>query len=201
MMLNKMKIIGITGGVGAGKSTVLSYLEEKLGAFVIQADRAGHKVMEPGERCYDSVIQLFGKDVIKEDKTIDRKRISDVVFSEKELLEKLNHIIHPAVREYIMEQLERERIRGRELCVVEAALLLEEHYEDFCDQVWYIHADQEIRIERLMRNRGYTRQKAENIIKNQASEDFFRKHADYVIENNEDLEKTYQEIMEGIEQI
>lgn len=201
MMQNKMKIIGITGGVGAGKSTVLSYLEEKLGAFVVQADLAGHKVMEPGERCYAPVIELFGKDVIKEDKTIDRKRISDVVFSKKELLEKLNRIIHPAVKEYIMEQLERERLQGRELCVVEAALLLEEHYEEFCDQVWYIHADQEIRIERLMQSRGYTRQKAENIISNQASEEFFRTHADYVIENNEDLEKTYQEIMEGIEQI
>lgn len=201
MMQNKMKIIGITGGVGAGKSTVLSYLEEKFGAFVIQADLAGHKVMEPGERCYMPVIELFGKDVIKEDKTIDRKRISDVVFSKKELLEKLNQIIHPAVRKYILEQLEKERLHGRKLCVVEAALLLEEHYEEFCDQVWYIHADQEVRIERLMKSRGYTRQKAENIINNQASEEFFRMHADYVIENNKDLEKTYQEIMEGIEQI
>lgn len=200
-MQNKMKIIGITGGVGAGKSTVLAYLEEKLGAFVIQADLAGHKVMEPGERCYAPVIELFGKDVIKEDKTIDRKRISDVVFSKRDLLEKLNQIIHPAVREYILEQLERERLHGRELCVVEAALLLEEHYEKFCDQVWYIHADQEVRIERLMKNRGYTRQKAENIINNQAGEEFFRQHADYVIENNADLKKTYQEIMEGIEQI
>lgn len=201
MMQNKMKTIGITGGVGAGKSTVLSYLEEKFGAFVIQADLIGHKVMEPGERCYIPVTQLFGKDVIKEDKTIDRKRISDVVFSKKELLEKLNQIIHPAVRAYILEQLEEERLHGRKLCVVEAALLLEEHYEEFCDQVWYIHADQEVRIERLMKTRGYTRQKAENIIKNQATEAFFRMHADYVIENNKDLEKTYQEIMEGIEQI
>ena len=75
-----MKIIGITGGVGAGKSTVLNYLEKHLSACVIQADQVGHQVMEPGGRCYDQVISLFGKKIIKSDKTIDRKAVSDVVF-------------------------------------------------------------------------------------------------------------------------
>ena len=75
-----MKTIGITGGVGAGKSTVLAYLEKKYNAFVIQADEVGHIVMAPGQECYQPVIDLFGKDVIKNDKTIDRKRVSDVVF-------------------------------------------------------------------------------------------------------------------------
>lgn len=201
MMQNKMKIIGITGGVGAGKSTVLNYLKEKYDAFVIQADLVGHKVMEPGERCYESVTELFGKEIIKENKTIDRKRVADVVFSKRELLEKLNQIIHPAVREYILEKLKQERLTGRKLCVVEAALLLEEQYQNFCDEVWYIHTDQEIRIRRLMESRGYTREKAENIIKNQATEEFFRLHADYVVENNGNLERTYQQITEGIERI
>ena len=77
-----MKTIGITGGVGAGKSTVLAYLEEKYNAFVIQADEVGHIVMAPGQECYQPVIDLFGNDVIKNDKTIDRKRVSDVVFEQ-----------------------------------------------------------------------------------------------------------------------
>ena len=119
-----MKIIGITGGVGAGKSTVLAYLEQKYGAFVIQADEVGHIVMEPGQECYRPVIQLFGEEVIKSDKTIDRKLVSDVVFGQPEFLTRLNEIIHPAVKRYILKKLEEQREKGCKLCVVEAALFL-----------------------------------------------------------------------------
>ena len=196
-----MKTIGITGGVGAGKSTVLSYLEEKYHAFVLQADLVGHKVMEPGERCYEPVVALFGKNVLKEDKTIDRRMVSDVVFSHEELLQELEHIIHPAVKEYILEQLSEKEKKGQSLCVVEAALLLEENYQAFCDQVWYIHTDKEIRMERLAMSRGYTREKAQSIIDSQASEEYFRSHADYIIENNGDLKRTYKQIIEGIERL
>ncbi|MDO4273192.1 MAG: dephospho-CoA kinase [Eubacteriales bacterium] len=193
-----MKIIGITGGVGAGKSTVLDHMEKQWGAFVIQADKVGHLVMEPGEECYIPMIELLGKDIIKEDKTIDRRRVSDVVFSQAELLEKLNAVIHPAVKRCIKKQLEDQRRLGRKLCVVEAALLLEDNYQDFCDEIWYIHTDKEVRISRLMDSRGYTRQKAEDIIASQAPEEFFRAHADYVVENNGDLASTCQQIQEGI---
>ena len=92
-----MRVIGVTGGVGAGKSTVLGIMEEDFQAYVIQADQLGHILMEPGEECYDAVIALFGKEIIKKDKTIDRRRISDVVFTDKDMLLKLNGIIHPAV--------------------------------------------------------------------------------------------------------
>ncbi|MBQ7372783.1 MAG: dephospho-CoA kinase, partial [Blautia sp.] len=155
-----MKIIGVTGGVGAGKSTVLSYLEARYGARVIQADLAGHLVMEPGGLCYQQVLDLFGNNVKKEDDTIDRKKISDIVFSQKEMLQELNAIIHPAVRAYILQELQAERAAGRSLSVVEAALFLEAHYEEFCDEVWYIHTDEPIRIRRLMESRGYTEEKA-----------------------------------------
>lgn len=92
-----MRVIGVTGGVGAGKSTVLGILEEDFQAYVIQADQLGHILMEPGEECYDAVIALFGKEIIKKDKTIDRRRISDVVFTDKDMLLKLNGIIHPDI--------------------------------------------------------------------------------------------------------
>lgn len=193
-----MRTIGITGGVGAGKSTVLAFLEKECGAFVIQADKVGHLVMEPGEECYEPVIRLFGKEIIKNDKTIDRKMVSDVVFVQPEKLEKLNAIIHPAVKRYIRRSLEEQRERRRELCIVEAALLLEDNYQDFCDEVWYVHTDREIRITRLMESRGYTREKAENIIASQASEEFFRAHADYVIENNGNLGETFDCILKGV---
>ena len=193
-----MKTIGITGGVGAGKSTVLAYLEEKYNAFVIQADEVGHIVMAPGQECYQPVIDLFGKDVIKNDKTIDRKRVSDVVCEQPDFLSCLNGIIHPAVKRYILKSLEKQKEEGRKLCVVEAALFLEEHYQEFCDEVWYIHTDEEIRIQRLMKNRGYTREKSLGIIGNQAREDYFRAHTDFVVENNGNVEKTWKQIDEGV---
>lgn len=193
-----MITIGITGGVGAGKSTVLDFLEQEYQAYVMKADEIGHLVMEPGQSCYKPVIALFGKQVIKNDKTIDRRLVSDVVFSHPDMLEKLNHIIHPAVKEYIRRQLALKKEEGQRICVVEAALLLEDHYEEFCDTVWYIHTDSEIRIRRLMESRGYTREKSMSIIASQAPEEFFRAHTDYVVTNNADLEETWQQIREGI---
>ena len=198
MRQSKMKILGITGGVGAGKSTVLDFLKEKYHAYVIQADLVGHLVMEPDGSCYDRVVALFGKQVIKNDKTIDRKMVSDVVFGSEIMRQSLDAIIHPAVRQYILNQIEQQREAGCSLVVVEAALLLEEHYEEFCNNVWYIHTDAEIRIRRLMDSRGYTREKAESIIARQGSEEFFRKHSDYVIINNGDLKTTWKQIEEGI---
>ena len=193
-----MVTIGITGGVGAGKSTVLDFLEERYQAYVMKADEIGHLVMEPGQACYEPVTALFGKQVIKEDKTIDRRLVSDVVFSHPEMLEKLNQIIHPAVKQYIREQLMLKKQQGQKVCVVEAALLLEDHYQEFCDTIWYIHTDEEIRIQRLMENRGYTREKSVSIIASQAPEAFFRANADYVVVNNGDFAQTRQQIEEGI---
>lgn len=193
-----MKIIGITGGVGAGKSTVLDHLEQQYNAYVLQADRIGHLVMEPDGICYEQVIALFGKQIIKNDKTIDRRQVSDVVFAHEEMRQKLDDIIHPAVKKYILNRIEEQKKADCPLMVVEAALLLEDHYDAFCDKVWYIHTDREIRIERLMSSRGYTRQKAENIIARQASEEFFREHADYIIQNNGNLNETWSQIEEGI---
>ena len=193
-----MITIGITGGVGAGKSTVLDFLEEKYQAYVMKADEIGHLVMEPGQPCYEPVIGLFGKQVIKNDKTIDRRQVSDVVFSHPGMLEKLNQIIHPAVKQYIRDQLAVKKQQEQKVCVVEAALLLEDHYQEFCDTIWYIHTDEEIRIQRLMENRGYTREKSASIIASQAPESFFRTNADYVVVNNGDFAETRQQIEEGI---
>ena len=130
-----MKILGITGGVGAGKSTVLDFLKEKYHAYVILADLVGHLVMEPDGICYDSVVTLFGKRVIKNDKTIDRKMVSDIVFGSEVMRQSLDAIIHPAVRQFILNQIEQQREAGCSLVVVEAALLLEEKYDAFCGQV------------------------------------------------------------------
>ncbi len=196
-----MKVIGLTGGVGAGKSTVLTYLEDAYHAWTIQADQVGHLVMEPGERCYDPMIALFGKQIIKNDKTIDRRLVSDVVFGNEGMRQKLNSLLHPAIKEYILEKIGEKRKEGQKIAVVEAALLLEDHYDAFCDKIWCVSTEREIRIQRLMESRGYSREKAESIMARQASDAFFRQHADHVIENNGDLEKTYRQIEEGIRKL
>ena len=194
-----MRVIGVTGGVGAGKSTVLGILEKEFDAYVIQADLLGHVLMEPGEECYDAVIALFGKEIIKKDKTIDRRRISDVVFTDKDMLLKLNGIIHPAVKQRILRLISEQREAGRKLCVVEAALFLEERYQEFCDEVWYVYTEEEIRIQRLMESRGYSRGKSLGIIRNQVSDQVFRENTDYVFENNGDMKGIWRQIREGIE--
>ncbi|MED9966998.1 MAG: dephospho-CoA kinase [Blautia sp.] len=194
-----MITLGITGGVGAGKSTILDFLEERYHAFVLKADEVGHLVMEPGRECYEPVIELFGREVIKkEDQTIDRRLVSDVVFSHPDLLEKLNGIIHPAVKRYILEQIKCKKQEKCAVCVVEAALLLEENYQEFCDEVWYVYTEKEIRIRRLMESRGYSREKAESIIRSQASEEFFRTHTDFEINNSGAEEETKKQIEERL---
>ena len=192
-----MKVIGVTGGVGAGKSTVLEVLEEK-GACVIQADLIGHLVMEPGGSCYEAVVSLFGKSVIKEDKTIDRKQVSDVVFQVAEKREALNRIIHPAVKRYIMEKLAEERKEGRKLCVVEAALLLDDNYQAFCDEVWYVRTEESVRIRRLMESRGYSEEKSRSIIANQRKDEEFLQAADFVIDNSGTPLETRRQIEERL---
>ena len=194
----QMKIIGVTGGVGAGKSTVLEILEKNYNAYVIQADQVGHRVMEPGACCYKPVIELFGEQVVKNDKTIDRKMISDVVFAKADMRKALNGIIHPAVKQIIQKKLEEKRQEGCPLFVVEAALLLEDHYDAFCDDVWYIYTEEAIRVHRLMVTRGYSMQKAQEIIASQAQDAYFRAHADLVIDNSGNFADTCRQIRQGI---
>jgi dephospho-CoA kinase len=193
-----MIVIGVTGGVGAGKSTVLSCLQEKYHAVVIEADKVGHLVMEPGGTCYEPVLALFGEEIRNPDGSLDRRKIADRVFREEALLQKLNSLIHPAVRQWILARIEKERHSGCRFCVVEAALFLEERYGEFCQDVWYIYADREVRIQRLMQSRGYTRERAESIMRSQASDEMFEAGTDYKIMNNGDLRETYRQIDERI---
>ena len=196
-----MKVIGITGGIGAGKSTILRILEEEWNAFVLEADKVGHQVMEPGGCCYDEVIRLFGTGIIKNDKTIDRKRVSDVVFQEAGKREALNEVIHPAVKKEIRERLRQEKERGRKLSVVEAALLLEDHYEEICDEIWAVCTDKEIRIRRLMESRGYSREKCESIMAAQQTDEYYRERADFVISNNGGPEFIRQAVAERLSRV
>lgn len=195
-----MKVLGITGGVGAGKSTVLTHLFEKYRARVIQADQVAHLLEEPGQECYRRIVELFGEDILAGEGTIDRKKLGEKVFREPESLKRLNGVVHPAVKAYIIEEIQKEREEGRApFLVIEAALLLEDHYDEICDEIWYVHTDRKVRKKRLMESRGYTEDKTEEIMKNQLPDGLFFKQCQFVVDNSSDfIENTYEQIDRGL---
>lgn len=192
-----MMTIGITGGVGAGKSQILSYIEENYNSKVIRADEVAHLLEEPGHKCYDRIVSLLGRDILQENGSIDKKKMAAIIFSNKDKLTGVNAIIHPEVKKYIIEQMQKEKEAGKiDFLFIEAALLIEEHYDEIVDEMWYIHADVEIRSKRLAESRQYSAEKITDIMRGQLSEEEFRKHCSVVIINNGDLEETYKQINE-----
>lgn len=193
-----MKVIGITGGVGAGKTQVLSYIEKHYSCRVLRADEAAHLLEQPGQVCYMQLVELLGRDILQGEQ-IDKQKMAAVIFQDKEILAKVNAVIHPAVKRYILEQIAYERERGAvDYFFIEAALLIEEQYDLIADELWYVHSDMEVRRERLARDRHYSAEKTEAIMREQLSEAEFRKHCKVVILNNGDLEETYRQIRELI---
>lgn len=192
-----MRIIGITGGVGAGKTQILSYIETHYRCRVIRADEAAHMLEEPGQECYVRLVELLGQDILNKDGTINKRRMADAVFGNQEILVQVNAIVHPEVKKYILEQIRYERERGVvEFFFIEAALLIEERYDLIADELWYIHADAAVREKRLVQERHYSTEKAAAIMKGQLSEAEFRKHCGVVIQNNGDLTETYRQVRE-----
>lgn len=196
----QMKTLGITGGVGAGKSTVLAYLEEHYRARVIQADEVGRLLQTPGHACFDRIVEAFGTDILDGDGTLRRGALAALVFGDAAMLRRLNEIVHPAVKDYIVAELARERELDRvPFVVIEAALLLEDGYDRICDEIWYVYAGAQTRTERLMRSRGYTREKAQSIMKNQMADEEYRRRCKFVIDNDSDfVENTLEQIDRGL---
>lgn len=189
-----MKIIGVTGGVGAGKSTVLNYLEKRYGAKLILADLVGHEVMEPGHEAYEQVVKAFGQEIVSEDKTIDRKALGAIVFADEKKRMILNRIIHPAVRQEILRRLKEAELSHLSSVVVEAALFLEENYDAFCDETWYIYTDEKIRRQRLKESRGYSDERIDQIFRSQKTHEEFQKRCMFMIDNNGSEEETFRQI-------
>ncbi len=191
-----MKFIGITGGVGAGKSEILSYLGKKTGVRVMLADEIAHELMEAGTDCYKSLRQTFNdEDIWNSDGSFNREKLAKVIFSDKLKRDIMNSMVHPAVKEYVIRQQEYEKERGElSLLVLEAALLIEEHYDKICDELWYIYTSEENRRDRLKASRGYSDEKIDNIFKSQLSEEEYRKYCAVVIDNNGSVEAAFEQI-------
>ena len=195
-----MKFIGITGGVGAGKSAILSYLAKRPDTRVMLADEIAHDLMEPGTDCYRAIEETFGsEDIFLPEGGLDRGKLASVIFADVTKRQRMNGIVHPAVKEYVKQTAREEKEAGTfNLLVLEAALLIEEHYDEICDELWYIYTREDIRQQRLIDSRGYSVEKVQQIFASQLKEEEYRSHCAVVIDNNGSVEEAFAQIDEAL---
>ena len=189
-----MKIIGITGGIGAGKTQVLEYLNNRYGATICQTDEVGKKLQKKGTQCFEAIVDSFGTEILDEKGELDREKLAGIVFSDSARRNKLNSIVHPAVEEEIRKKIAREERKNTNLFIIESALLIETHYDQICDEIWYIYVEASIRKKRLVYARGYDPKKVDDIIAAQLPKDLFMKHCDRVIDNSNTFEETQAQL-------
>lgn len=192
------KVIGITGGVGAGKSTVLNILREEYQARIILTDEVGHDLMLPGGACYSEIVRLMGEEVLSPDGTFDKKKLGQRIFNDREMQQQVNGIVHPVVRQRVKEEIENSK---NTLIVVESALLMEANLDSLCDEVWYVYVSTQERVKRLYEQRGYSEVKSYSIIQNQLSHEEFRRKSDRLIDNGSSREYTRRQIREFMAEI
>ena len=190
----KNPVIGLTGGIASGKSTVAKYLR-KQGFHVIDADKLGHRVLEPGQPSYQQVIDTFGREIINADGTINRRLLGNIVFNNPAQLEQLNQISHPLIAEMIVQEVEKFASHSRGgLVFLEAAILLETQNFHTCQQIWVVVAEPEVAIARLRKRNRFTQAEAQARLEAQWDNDTRRKYADVLIENNGPLPTLFQQV-------
>ena len=198
-----MITIGITGGVGCGKSKILEYIKANYNCRIITADDVANQIKEPGQVCYKPLIDLLGKDIVGDDGFIDKKKMASVIFNDNDLLLKVNNIIHPAVKDHILGAIAYEKSAGvYDYLFIEAALLIECGYKKYVDEMWYIYAPEDVRAQRLKDSRSYSDEKIKSIMDSQLSEEEYRAGSDFCLDNGKSLENTYKQIkkkMKGFE--
>lgn len=189
-----MKVIGITGGIGSGKSLVADILIKKYNAYFINTDRIAKEQMMPQGISYKGVVDYFGKDILNKDGTIDRNKLSKIVFNNKEKLQKLNSLTHPNVLTVVIKEIEAKRAEKTvPYCIIETALMIESGYDRICDEVWYVHCPADLRRKRLKEKRAYTDEKIDAIFESQSKEeDFFKKYNKVIYNDGDIAELDYQ---------
>ncbi len=193
-----MKIIGITGGVGAGKTQILEYLNDRYGATVCQADEVAKKLQKKGTDCHRAIVEHFGVEILDSRGELDRERLAQIIFTDGKERAALNEIVHPAVKEEVRKIIKREERKHTSLFILEAALLLDDHYEQICDEIWYVYVEDAIRKKRLIYARGYDAEKVDDIIASQLPKDVFLRNCDRVIDNSGIFEETKMQLDEMV---
>jgi dephospho-CoA kinase len=196
-----MKTIGLTGGIGSGKSTVSQLLAE-LGAFVIDADKVGHEIYLPGKEAWKQVTAAFGSKILAEDQTIDRKKLGAIVFGSAEARQRLNAIVHPLMFQDIDRRIQAKRAAGFSgPIVVEAAILIEANWTPLVDEVWLVETNTQAVVERVAAQRGLAASDTEARIASQLSNAERRKHAQLVIHNDGSLADLKQRVGQAWERL
>ncbi|MGI1691509.1 dephospho-CoA kinase [Thermoanaerobacter uzonensis] len=189
-----MQVIGLTGGIASGKSTV-SKLLKKMGAVVIDADIVSREIMVKGTEAYNKIVEYFGKEILKEDGEIDRKKLGNIVFADRRKLKKLNEITHPIIIERIKEKIEEERKKNQQKAIVlDAALLIEMKLYKMVDEVWLVVVDSKTQIKRIMERDKLSYKDAINRIKSQMPLDEKMKYADFIINNSKDFKAMEKQV-------
>lgn len=188
-----MLVLGITGGIGSGKSRVLYEIGENYNSYICETDKLAHKLMNEKE-LKKSLCEVFGMEILDtEEGSIDRSKLGRIVFSDEKKLEQLNMLVHPAVKEYILKDIEEKR-DVYDIYVIEAALLIQDGYDSICDEIWYVWASRETRIKRLMEYRSYSLTRCEEVMANQPDDDYFEKYTNFTINNDLDYENSSKQL-------
>lgn len=189
-----MRNIGMTGGIGSGKNQVADIFNQ-LGFYTIDSDISSRKVMEKGEAAYEKIVSFFGSDILDENDNILRKKLGDIVFSDKAKLKTLENIVHPAIYEY--ERKERSKIYGKDdkaVVITHAALIIESGSIDKYDALIVISCPDELQVERVMQRDNFSEEKARNIVAHQMPNEERLKYADFIIDNSSTLDDLYNEV-------
>jgi len=196
-----MKVIGLTGGIGSGKSTVSQFLAE-LGAVILDADRVGHEALKPDTDVWREVVAVFGRQVLTPSGSIDRAKLGEIVFGKPESLSRLNQIMHPRMFDMVKAQLEGYRRQGVDVVVLEAPLLIEAGWTSLVDEVWVTVASESTVLRRLKERIGLSQSESLARIRSQLSSEERIKHADVIINNDGNLDELrvkINELWKGLE--
>jgi dephospho-CoA kinase len=188
-------IVGLTGGIVVGKSTVASMFKD-LGAKIVDADKLGHSVILPYSSSWEKVIRLFSKDILRNDLTIDREKLGKIVFANQILLKKLNEITHPEIIKLIKREInltkDNNRNRGK-ILIIDAALIYEAEIDRLMDKIIVVYVNEGEQAKRLIKRNNLSKEEALHRIKSQMPMKEKVKMADYVIDNSNSLEKTKEQ--------
>jgi dephospho-CoA kinase len=195
-----MYVIGLTGGIGSGKSTVAQVLEEQ-GARVLSADKIGHEVYNPGRPAWQEIVDVFGREVVADDGTIDRKKLGAIVFSDPKNLARLNSIVHPRMKGMMRERLAAMAREDVEVAVLEAALLFDAKWDDLVGEIWVTVVPPEVAAKRTAERSGLPEAEILARIKSQMSNEERVQQSDVVIDTDCDKEETKKQALAALEKL
>ncbi|MFC1985961.1 dephospho-CoA kinase [Chloroflexota bacterium] len=189
------RVIGLTGGIGSGKSTVSQCLAE-LGAVILDADKVGHKILKSDTELWRKIVAAFGTRILTPSGDVDRKKLGEIVFRRPESLSQLNQIMHPRMYDMIKAQIEEYRRQGVDVVVLEAAILIEANWTSLVDEVWVTVSPEAAVLERVKKQRRLAEEETLARIRSQLSAEERVKHADVVINNDSDLDSVQAKVRE-----